>query len=270
MNNRILGIDFISVLGLPPVEFAVLAKDLGCQQISIGLSPITQNPHRYPAWSMREDAALRRDFRTALADNGITLALGEAFLIMAGKEIRDAEADLDVMQEIGAPQVNILALDSNWPWVIAELAWFTEMAAKRGMKTTLELLPGVGIGTLERAVAALAEIGNPALRLLLDSMHLYRSGASTAAIAALDPAMIGHVQLCDVPRISAMNYGAEATHHRLPPGKGDLPLGEFVAALPREIPIGLEVPMLAAAEAGIGPYERLAPCVAAARALFAR
>jgi hypothetical protein len=38
--------------------------------------------------------------------------------------------------------------------------------------------------------------------------------------------------------------------------------------LPKHVPIGLEVPMLAPAEAGVGPRERLAPAVAAAKALL--
>ena len=37
--NR-LGIENISVFGLPPVEFVNLAADLGCRYISTGLEPI--------------------------------------------------------------------------------------------------------------------------------------------------------------------------------------------------------------------------------------
>lgn len=265
--SRPLGIDFISVFGMPPLPFAALAAELGCRQISIGLSPITVNPHGYPAWSMRDDAALRRDFRQALDDHGISLSVGEAFLIRPGAEIADAAGDLDRMREIGVPQVNVLALEPDWPRAITELARFTDMAAERGMGATLELMPGMPIGPLDRALAALREVGKPSLRLLLDSMHLYRSGAATADIAAIDPAVIGHVQLCDVPKTSSLPYGEEARHHRLPPGEGTLPLRDFIAALPANLPIGLEIPMLAKAEAGIGPHERLKPCIDAARAL---
>ncbi len=269
MSNRALGIDFISVLGLPPVEFVALAAELGCPQISIGLSPITANPHHYPAWSMREDAALRRDFRRALADNAVTLSLGEAFLILPGTQMRDTEADLDAMRDIGLKKVNILALETDWPRAMAELALFTAMAQAREMQVTLELLPGAGVGSLAGALAALREVGNPNLRLLVDAMHAYRSGATSAEIAGLDPAIIGHVQLCDVPKTSELSYGEEARHSRLPLGEGDLPLAEFIAALPADMAIGLEIPMLGKAEAGIGPYERLKPSVEFARRLLA-
>jgi hypothetical protein len=43
-----------------------------------------------------------------------------------------------------------------------------------------------------------------------------------------------------------------------------------LAALPRDLVIGLEVPLRAEAEAGIGPNARLGRCVDAARSLLAR
>ena len=42
-----LGIEFLTVFGLHPVEFVHLAADLGCRHIGIGLSPLPINPHRY-------------------------------------------------------------------------------------------------------------------------------------------------------------------------------------------------------------------------------
>lgn len=82
-------------------------------------------------------------------------------------------------------------------------------------------------------------------------MHVYRSGATSAELAALDPAIIGNIQLRDVPKNAGLDYGEEAIPHRLPPGEGVLPLADFIAALPTEQPIGLEIPMPGKAEAGI-------------------
>ena len=65
-----------------------------------------------------------------------------------------------------------------------------------------------------------------------------------------------------------MEYGHEAGHERLAPGEGELPLAEVVAAIPHGTPVSLEAPMLSKAQAGIGPEERLAPALAATRALL--
>ena len=100
-------------------------------------------------------------------------------------------------------------------------------------------------------------------------MHLIRSGASAADLAALDPSLISYAQLCDVPLKSPYpSYGYEAAFERLCPGEGELPLKDIIAALPKDVTIGLEIPMLAKAEAGLTAHDRLAPCLTAAVALM--
>ena len=270
-QGRAVGIDFISVFGLPPAEFVALAAELGCQHITIALTPMPTNPHGYPPWSLRDDAALRRDLVAAQRDHGVRIALGEGFLIRPGVDIRAAAPDIDLMAELGASAVNILSLDPDGSRGVDQLAIFADLAAARGLQATVELMPGTPIGDLASAVAAIREAGRPNLRLLIDAMHVFRSGATAADIAGLDRAMIGYVQLCDAPVVSPhATYADEARHHRLPPGDGELPLAALAAALPRDVSVGLEIPMLARAQAGEGGYERLAGCVAAARAILAR
>jgi sugar phosphate isomerase/epimerase len=273
MNNpsNPLSIDFISVFGLPPVQYIGLAAELECPHVSIALTPMPANPHRYPAWSLRDDRRLRRDTVQALQERGVTISLGEGFLVRPNTEVRDAAADLDHMRELGVSTVNILSLEADRSRGIAQLAAFGDMALARGMQTTLEFLPGLPIGDLTSAAAAVREIGKPNFRLLLDAMHVFRSGAQAADIAALDPAMIGYAQLCDVPKVSkSASYADEARYERLPPGEGELPLREFIRALPPDIIVGLEIPMLARAEQGIGPFDRLIGCVRRARDLLAK
>jgi hypothetical protein len=62
----------------------------------------------------------------------------------------------------------------------------------------------------------------------------------------------------------------EALYERMVPGTGELPLVDILAAVPDEVMIGVEVPQRSLAESGVGPHERVAPCLAAARDLLAR
>jgi sugar phosphate isomerase/epimerase len=269
-QSNALSIDFISVFGLPPVQHVALAAELGCEHISIGLTPMPANPHRYAVWSLREDRGLRRDMISALQDCGVTISLGEGFLIRPGSDVRAAAADMDCMHELGVPTVNILSLEPDQSRALEQLSVFADMALARGMRTTLEFLPGLPIGDLATAVAAVRAVGRPNFQLLLDAMHVFRSGAQPAQIAALDPALIGYAQLCDVPLMSrAASYADEARHERLPPGEGELPLLDFVSVLPRDVIVGLEIPMLRQAERGVSPHDRLIGCVQGARDLLA-
>jgi hypothetical protein len=111
--NR-LGIENISVFGLPPVEFVNLAADLGCRYISTGLEPIEYNPHGYPRFSLREDTALRREMVAAMRDRGVSISLGEGFTIRPGFDVcKQRAADLDVMCELGVKRINTVRMDPD-------------------------------------------------------------------------------------------------------------------------------------------------------------
>ena len=265
-----LGIEQLSVFGLPPVQFVNLAADLGCSCISAGLTGLPYNPHRYPAFSLREDLALRRELLAAMRERGVAISLGEGCIIRSNSDIRSTAADMDVMQELGVERMNTVSMDPDLSRTLDQLAVFAEMAAERGMLATIELCPALTINNLESALAAVRHVGRPGFNLLLDTMHLGRSGATAAQLAALDPALIGYVQLCDAPREpKEPNYLKEATFERMVPGEGEMPLRDYLAVLPRDVTVSLEVPMQSQAEAGIGPEAHLRRCVDAARRLMA-
>jgi sugar phosphate isomerase/epimerase len=265
-----LGIEQLSAFGLPPVEFVHLAANLGCQCISAGLVGLGYNPNGYPDFSLREDKALRRATIAAMRERDVAISLGEGCIIRPGSDIRDAAADMDIMAELGVERINTTSMDPDLARTLDQLGLFAEMAAARSMVSTLELCPALTIRDLGMAVDAVRHVGRADFTLLLDTMHLGRSGATGADVAALDPAMISYVQLCDAPRVpSEPNYLKEATFERMVPGEGDMPLRDYLAAIPPSVTISLEVPLQAMAEAGVEPLERLRPCVAAARMLMA-
>lgn len=270
-QSRKIGIEFISVFGLPPVEFVDVVRKLGCDHIGTALEPLAPNQLGCSAWSLREDASLRRELVAALRANGVSLSLGEGFLVREGGDMRASARDMDLMHELGAPRLNALSIDPDFSRGTDELAVFAEMAGERGMDATLEYLPGYPIGDLDSAVAAVRAVNKPNFRLLIDAMHFFRAGAKASDLAAVDPSLIGYVQLCDVPTVSKFaNYADEARYERMGPGEGELPLADFLAALSPELVVGLEIPMLSKAKAGLAPYERLAPSVEATRRLVAQ
>ena len=268
--NR-LGIETISVFALPPVEFVRLAGDLGLGHVSMGLTSLPINPHGYAPFDLRSDAGLRRDTKLALADNGICISLAEGLTIRPGIAAADRAQEQDVFAELGATRVNVVSMDPDMARTLDQMALTAEMAAARGMVTTTELAPGLTIDNLSKALAAVAHIGRADFQLLIDTMHLVRSGSSPADLAAIDPALIDYAQLCDAPLVSTFDsYMTESMTERLCPGAGELPLLDILRLIPRDRVIGLELPLLSQAQAGIGPLERMRPVVAAARELLAR
>jgi sugar phosphate isomerase/epimerase len=267
-----LGIEFLSVFGMPPVEFVNLAADLGCRYISSGLGPAPYDPPTYPPFSLKDDPALRREMIVAMRDRDVSISLGEGMLVHPDSDVRDRAPDLEIMAELGVHRINTLSLDPEWNRSIDQFGMVVDMATAAGMETTMETSPGFTPQDLPTALEVIRAVGRPNFRLLVDTMHIVRGGATAADLAALDPDTVGYVQLSDVPLIpsGSSSYYEEAMFDRMVPGTGELPLLDILAALPRDLVIGIEVPNRAQAQAGLSPYERLGQCVAAARALLAQ
>jgi len=265
-----LGIEPLSVFGLPPVAFVNLAADLDLRYIGITLTALP-NPYGYEPFSLVDDAALRRATVAALRDTGVTIALGDGFVLRGGDDMRDRAVELDVMAELGAERVNTAIFDPNLSRSVDQIGTLAEMAAMAGMETTLEFAPGLAVDDLSTAIGIVREIGRPDFRLLIDTMHLVRSGSGADDIAALDPDLIGYVQLGDAPLVANIpNYMEESCFQRMVPGTGELPLLDILDALTRHLVIGLEVPLRSEADAGVDPHTRLGRCVDAAAGLLAR
>ena len=267
MND--LGIERLCVFGMNPVEFAHLAADLGCPCIGIGLQAMRYyNPHDYPDWSLRTDHGLRQELTAVLRDRGVKISLLEGFGIAPGNDVREQGGDLDLLCELGGNRINAASIDRDVQRTFDAFAALAEMAAERGIEVTIEI--GVGpIRNLSAALDAVRHVGRPNFRLLIDTMHYFRGGGSIKELALVDPALIGYVQLADVPLVSRFSsYMEEALHERLVPGAGELPLRDFLTLIPREVVISIEVPQRSLAQAGIGPRERIGACIDAVRAML--
>jgi sugar phosphate isomerase/epimerase len=129
---------------------------------------------------------------------------------------------------------------------------------------------GLSIADLPSAIAAVEHVNREEISLLIDTMHVARFGASADDLRAIPAERIGYIQLSDTTRQRRMrHYAEEAMFERLPPGEGELPLADMLAALPGDRVVGLELPMRSRAEAGVSAYDRLLPCVTSARSLLA-
>lgn len=234
------------MFGMPPVEHILLAAKLDCSHICTGLVPLPWKLDRFSDWSLRDNIGLRRDMIAAMRDKGVALALGEGCIVRAGLDVQDYAADLDLFAELGALQINTVATEPDLSRAQAQLALLADMADQRGMGLTLEFAPPHSINTLEKALYAIRGIAKPNARMTIDAMHFFRSGGSIGQLAVAGGACIGHVQLCDVPMTPTNDdYYQEACFGRRLPGEGDLPLRALLAALPKDVRVGLEIPMLA-------------------------
>ena len=152
-----------------------LAADLGCRYISTALAgrPLKSlKSLGYQEFSLKDDARLRQHLLTAMDDRGVSISLGEGMVIVPDADVSGLAPDLDVMAELRVAQINTLSFDRDHNRTFDQLATLTEMAAERGIGTTIELAPGMTIGDPATVQAAIDHVGMPDLRLTVDTMHL--------------------------------------------------------------------------------------------------
>lgn len=264
--TRPLVLEFISALGMPPDEMMGLAADLGLSHVGLATRPITLNDAAYQPWNLLEDDALLRRTRAAMAQHEVRIAIGEGFLIRPDLPIQNHRPGLELMAELGVGLVNAVNLGGSNDTAVEAFANFAALAREHGLRATVEFLPMLAPADLGEALTFAQRAG---AEILIDAMHFFRSGGDVSELRDADLSRIGHIQLCDVPMPPVLDdYGKEASQDRLPIGEGDLPLADLLAALPRDVMVGLELPMLS--KAGATPDMRglLAPSVAACRQLL--
>ena len=266
-----LGIEMLSVFGMPPIEFVQLAAALGCRYITTGMggfAPIKALD--YQPYSLRDDPRLRKGLLAAVEDRDVSISLGEGLLIAPGVDVRSYADDLDIMAELRIPRINTVSLEPDRARTFDELAALTALAAERDIATCVEPVVGLSIADLPSALAAVEYVDRDEISLLIDTMHVARFGATADDLRSVPAQRIGYIQLSDTtlqPRMKI--YAEEAMYERMTPGEGELPLADMLAALPDDRVVGLEVPMRSRAEAGVSAYDRLLPCVDSARTLLA-
>src|SRR5438309_2813958 len=104
-----------------------------------------------------------------------------------------------------------------------------ELAAKHGVRLAVEFnSQAEQLNTLARMREVMAKAAHPRCGLLLDTYHLWRSGATLRDIEDVGLGEVAYVQFSDVPR-SGLEPGKFMD--RLPPGQGVVPFGEVFALL---------------------------------------
>jgi sugar phosphate isomerase/epimerase len=252
-----LGIEVQTVLGMPPVEFVNLSADLGCTHVSISPeSGGTSGRYEYPPYSLCDDPKLRSLLLSTLDNRGVSISLAESIVIRSGADVRDgAPRILDTLAGLGVKLVNAVTMDDDLQRSYDQYAYVTEIAGERGLATTIEFAKSLTISDLHSALAVIQHVGRPDFTLLIDTMHVVRSGNTPSDLAALDPAMIGCVQLSDHSLHQQGRVYRDDSSDRVVPGEGEMPLVDILAVLPPDVIIGVEAPMPSRVNSGTSVAE---------------
>lgn len=205
----------------------------------------------------------------ACADTGVTIFAATGIWLTPDFSLDSALPALELAARLGAEQFLAVGNDPEEGRMTENLSRLAGAASGFRLKLALELMPYTAVNTLAKAARMVGACGAPNLGLLIDALHLARSGSTPAEVAALERGQIAYLQLCDAPARppAGLSLRAESLTARLQPGDGELPLFALLDALPPDIVVDVETPV--AAERAWPPERRAAQAAAAAKRLLA-
>ena len=206
-----------------------------------------------------------RDIAMKLADSGLDILDVEAIWLTADSVVESYLPVFDTAARLGARHVLMVGNDPDEARFIDNFARMCALARPFGLKLMLEFIPYCHTRTVEAAHRVVSQSAQPNAGVLVDALHLHRSGGTPADLRNLDPAWLSYGQLCDAPaqRPAADGLRNEARTGRLYPGQGELPLAALIDALPAGMAFGIEAPCQAFAH--LPPVERGRLCGEATR-----
>ncbi|WP_159978758.1 MULTISPECIES: sugar phosphate isomerase/epimerase [unclassified Novosphingobium] len=202
-----------------------------------------------------------RDTRAALARTGLPVLDVEVVWIRPDTKLDDHRKVLDVGAELGAANVLCVSSHPDVGVTVEELSALCRHAEGSGMRVALEFGVFTEVKNLTQALGVLDRVGHPLRAVLVDPIHVDRSGTTIEQLAAIDPMLLPYAQICDAraERPDPADFDAviiDAIDLREQCGEGVLPLAGMLQALPAGIPLSIELRSAALRDAFAHPALR--------------
>jgi sugar phosphate isomerase/epimerase len=249
IDGREVALAVLTLRGRPAEAVVAAAAGAGFDSVTLRLVEPKAGDHGH----LVRDAVARRRLRRLMDDEGVGLLDVEVVRLRPTSRVAWLLPALDAAAELGARHVVTVCEDEDEERFLDRLAELDRACAARGLGCALEFMRFSVCRSFETAVRLVQRArleGARATGVLVDPLHLQRSGGSPAQVAALaaeQPELFPYVQLCDgplsPPRGGVAEVRDEAVTSRLLPGDGELPLAELVDALPRRLPVSVETPV---------------------------
>ena len=263
-----LSLSYYTVPELAPPAMVRAAAAAGFR--FVGLRLLNGQPGRDLA-PLLQDATLRRETLACMRDTGVDALDASGARLVPGTDMAAFTPFLETAAMMGARHILSTGDDPDRARLIARFAQLCGQAAQFGLSVDLEFVPWMTISNLATAADVVRDVGCANFGIAVDALHFDRSRSRTEDVAKLPAGWFRYVQLCDAPATFRDDREAllhAAVSERLFPGEGAIDLVSLLRALPRGIPVALEIPTATMAKT-VPAAQRLQRAVAATRDVLA-
>src|SRR4051794_39216550 len=144
-------------------------------------------------------APLRQQTVRALRECALEVLDIEVVRLKPGLDLDGLDPLLEAGAELGARHLLCTVEDPDTDRAVQAWSELCVRASGYGLRCMLEFMIFSAVSTLQQAVAivrAATAAGAPQSGVLVDALHLFRSGGSPDEVASVDPALLPYLQLC--------------------------------------------------------------------------
>lgn len=266
-SRHLLSLAHLTVLEAGPLELIDCAAAAGFD--AVGLR-IVDPPGAPPVTPVIGQEALIRAIVTRLRETGLTILDIEAVWLSPATDPALFAAIAETGARLGARFVLAIGNDEEARRQADNFGRLAEAARSVGLRAMLEFMPFSQVRTLGEALHLVDQVGVAAAGVVIDALHLWRSGGGIDELTGPRDHDWGYIQLCDAradaPPPSALRD--EARSDRFYPGDGALDLAGLLRRLPADLPLSIEAPCRA--YAGLPVAERARLCAERTRRFLTR
>jgi sugar phosphate isomerase/epimerase len=237
-----LGLAHLTALEFAPTALVPEAARAGFSFIGLRMIAATANGPAYPT---QVGTAAHRALKQLLADEGVRLNEIEFVQLTPDIDIPALAGLFEAAADLGAVAVTASGDDDDSARLTAHFAKLCDLAQQFGLRVDLEFMRWRAVGSLPQAEAIVRGAGKANGSILVDALHLHRSGGKPDDLIAIPTRHLRAAQICDAAAVMPAGDAAiiaEAREGRLPPGEGALPLRGLLEALPADASLSVEMP----------------------------
>jgi sugar phosphate isomerase/epimerase len=266
--KRIVSLSALTVLELTPPEMVTCAADTGYSHVGLRLIPATPTEVRYETIG---DTPIVRETLARLRDRGVRVLDVEILRLKPETIVADFLPVLETAARLGAANALVAGNDPDTARLVDRFAELSDLAAPFRIAPSIEPMPWTDVRDFAQGAAVYKRANRANAGLLIDPIHFDRGGSTAAEISSVPSAWFRYVQLCDAPAARPTDLDGllhQARAERLLPGEGGLDLVGILSALPRDLPVSIEIPMEQLAKT-VPARERARRALTATRRLLA-
>lgn len=190
MKEHQLCLEPLSLREVGARELVDIAGHVGFDYVGMFLHPPLP---ALPADAIVADVTLRRETADAMKKSGVRLLNFECLNLTPEAQVDDFAAALACGHELGARTATAIVFEnSDRSDVLAKYRRLCDMAGEMGIRVNVEFIAtGKSMSTLEQAIALIRDSRRSNAGVIIDVLHLIRTGSSIEAMAAVDPDLIG-------------------------------------------------------------------------------